>query len=133
MYTRSIDIALLVLRLAFGFALFYFHGLPKLLRMAAGNFQFGDPLGIGAPASLVLAGLAEGICTLLVMVGLFTRIASIPIIITMAVAFFIVHIGGGDAWSDAETSFLFMMGFIAIAIAGPGSYSLDERWRARMV
>ncbi|HET6243306.1 MAG TPA: DoxX family protein [Bacteroidia bacterium] len=67
------------------------HGLPKLSKLMSGDYEFADPLGIGMITSLVLASFSEAICSIFILFGAFTKIATIPPIITMAVAAFIVH------------------------------------------
>lgn len=100
------------------------HGYPKALKLLDGNMQFGDPLGIGAGLSLVLAVFAEAVCSVLIILGLGTRLATIPIIITMATAAFIVH--AEDPFGKQELPILYLLVFITILIAGPGKYSLDQ-------
>jgi putative oxidoreductase len=79
---------LLILRLSAG-GFMLTHGYPKLTRLFdGGEIKFGDPIGIGPAASLVLAVFAEFLCAILVGLGLFTRLSSIPLIITMLVAAF---------------------------------------------
>lgn len=131
MYGRNIDLGLLLLRLGVGLPMLLTHGLPKLMRILDGNFKFGDPLGIGAAPSLVLVTLAEAGCSLLIVLGLFTRLATLPLIIAMFVAAFLTH--WADGWGKMEMAFIYLMAFATLAFTGPGSYSLDERWRARMV
>ena len=48
------DWASLILRLTFGL-LMLSHGIPKMMKLMNGNMEFGDPIGIGVPASLTLA------------------------------------------------------------------------------
>ncbi|WP_337251678.1 DoxX family protein [Maribacter halichondriae] len=67
------------------------HGFPKFQKLISGNFEFGDPIGIGAAPSLFLAVIGEFICPLLIIIGFKTRWAAIPSAITMMVAAFIVH------------------------------------------
>lgn len=100
------------------------HGYPKLQKVLNGNFQFGDPLGIGPEASLILAVFAEAICGALVIIGITTRLALIPLIITMGVAFFIVH--GSDPFKTKEMAFLYLAIFLAIFFTGPGRFSADR-------
>ena len=85
-----IDLSLLLVRLAAGGFMFT-HGFGKLQKLVNGNFEFGDPIGLGPEISLGLTVFAEILCAFLVLVGLFTRLAVIPLIITMLVAVFIVH------------------------------------------
>lgn len=101
------------------------HGIPKFQKLISGNLEFGDPIGIGSTPSLFLAIIGEFICPILVIVGFKTRWSSIPTIITMAVAAFIVH--GGDPFKDKEKALLYLILFVVIALLGPGKYSIDKK------
>ncbi|MEY3369216.1 MAG: hypothetical protein RI973_2371 [Bacteroidota bacterium] len=126
--TKSTDLALLLLRLIFGGLMIINHGWKKLMKFFAdGPLEFGDPIGIGAPASLVLVTFAEVGCALLLMIGLYTRLATIPLIITMAVAGFVVHLG--DGLKEMEMALLYFFAYIALGLTGPGWYSLDAQLR----
>ena len=120
----STDTAILLLRVGAA-ALILTHGVPKLMSVFAGEMQFGDPIGIGPGPSLVLSAFAEGICGILVLLGLWTRLASIPLIINMAVAAFIYH--AADPFGTKEKAFLFLLLFIVLFLTGGGKYSLDEK------
>lgn len=124
------DTALLILRLVFGFSMIYGHGIPKILKFFGSEpIEFADPFGIGPVASLGLVIFSEVLCSFLLAIGLFTRWASIPLIITMLVAVFYVHIS--DPFAQMEKGLLFLSFYIAILISGPGWYSIDEQWRNR--
>lgn len=101
------------------------HGLPKLQKLMAGDFTFGDPIGIGAAPSLFLAVIGEFFCPLLIIIGFKTRLASIPAAITMLVAAFIAH--GADPFGKKEMALLYLVGFITIALVGPGKFSVDKK------
>lgn len=101
------------------------HGLPKLQKLVSGNFEFGDPIGIGATPSLFLTVIGEFLCPILIIIGFKTRLASIPAAITMLVAAFIAH--GGDPFGKKEMALLYLVGFITIALLGPGKYSIDRK------
>lgn len=119
---------MLILRLALGSFMIYGHGWRKLLKLLAGApYKFADPFGLGAGASLFLATFAEVACAALLIVGLFTRMATIPLIVTMLVAAFIAH--GADPFADKEMALLYLAGYVALALTGPGWYSLDAQWR----
>lgn len=118
------NLGLLVLRVGFA-ALMLTHGIPKLLQILQGDFSFGDPLGIGVAASLILTIFAEVICSSLVIIGYKTRLACIPLIITMLVAIFVVHIN--DSFMKKELGLVYLIAFTAVALIGPGRYSLDRR------
>ena len=115
---------LLVLRIAVA-GMMLTHGIPKLGKILAGNWQFGDPLGLGNELSLVLAVFAEVGCSLLLLIGLFTRFATLPLLFTMLVAFFIVH--AADPFGDKEMPLLYALVFATLFFTGPGKYSVDGR------
>jgi putative oxidoreductase len=126
--TKSTDLALLLLRLTFGGLMILNHGWRKLMKFfAEGPLEFGDPIGLGAPVSLVLVTFAEVGCALLIMIGLFTRLATIPLIVTMVVAGFVVHLG--DGLKEMEMALLYLIAFTALGLTGPGWYSLDAKLR----
>lgn len=118
------DITLLLSRLVFGGAMFYGHGLRKLRRIfGEGEITFSDPLGIGPVLSLYLAAFAECMCAALIILGLFTRLATIPLLFTMFVV--IVFVQLGNPFSDMEMPLLYFFGFLIILAFGPGRFSLD--------
>ena len=119
------DLGLLLLRIT-GAGLMLTHGVPKLGRLfAEGPIEFGDPIGIGPGPSLFLAVIAEFLCAVLVLIGFKTRWATIPVIITMAVAAFIVH--AADPFGSKEKGLLFLGIFLSILLLGPGKYSVDRK------
>lgn len=115
--------ALLVLRVGAGVCMLT-HGVPKLTRLMDGNLGFVDPFGLGEPATLMLAILAEVICAVLVILGLSTRLAAIPLAVTMFVAAFVVH--SADPFNVREIALLYLFIFIALIFLGSGKFSLDR-------
>jgi len=124
-YNLSSSIALLLIRLGFGGAMLYGHGWGKMMKLLeGGEIQFADPIGLGPTVSLALAVLAEAVCSALIILGLFTRFAAVPLIITMVVAIFFVHLD--DPFSKMEKAILYLVPFVSLYIAGPGKFSLDR-------
>lgn len=122
MKTNHTDLALLLLRIGFaGFMLT--HGIPKI-EMLSDPSQFGDPIGVGHTASLILCLIGEVVAPVLLIIGYKTKLAAIPAIITMLVAAFVVH--GKDDLATKEHALLFMIAFIVIFLAGPGKFSIDK-------
>ncbi|MDX8337754.1 DoxX family protein [Draconibacterium sp. IB214405] len=119
----SVHISLLLLRLATG-GFMLTHGIPKLQRLLAGEMRFGDPLGLGPEVSLVLAVFAEVVCSILIVLGLGTRLAVIPSIVTMAVAAFIAH--GADPFGRKELALLYLVGYVVLLLSGSGKFSVDR-------
>ncbi len=124
--TKSLktDIGLAILRI-FPSIFMLTHGWGKFNNLISGNFEFADPIGIGAAPSLFLAVVGEFVCPILIIIGLKTRWAAIPAAITMFVAAFIHH--GADPFADKEKAFLFLVVFIVIILLGPGRFSADRK------
>ncbi|HMM10710.1 MAG TPA: DoxX family protein [Bacteroidales bacterium] len=119
-----LNLWLLVFRLGVS-AMMLTHGLPKLSRLLPGQeISFPDPLGIGMWLSLFLAVFAEVICSLLIILGLATRLAAVPLVITMAVAAFMVH--ASDPFVRKELALMYLLAYITLLIAGPGKFSVDR-------
>jgi len=117
------SLAILILRVVAG-SFMLVHGLQKLEMLKANPVQFADPIGIGEPASLTLAVFAELICSAFLILGLLTRLALIPLIITMLVAVFIVH--GADGFEKQELGALYLGVYIVLIITGAGKFSVDR-------
>ncbi len=119
----STDWVSLILRLTIC-ALMLSHGYPKFQKlMAGGEIQFGDPLHIGATASLTLVVLAEFICSILLVLGLFTRLALMPLIINMLVIVLVVH--ASDPLGRKELGLIYLFAYLALFLLGSGRFSLD--------
>ena len=124
MKTNAINFGLLLFRVGLSGAMLT-HGYGKLLKVLAGDFSFGDPIGIGPTASLILCTLAEFIAPLLLIVGWKTRWFSLLAAINMLVAFIIAH--DGDPFAKKEKAFLYLIAFIFFYFSGAGKYSLDKQ------
>lgn len=117
------SIGLLVLRVVFG-GLMMTHGWGKLTNFAAtaeGFEQMGMMGGVGAG----LAIFAEFFCAMGVIVGLLYRLALIPLVVTMSVAFFMVHGAAISGEHSGEMPLLYLATFVALFIMGPGKYAVD--------
>lgn len=101
------------------------HGLPKLLGFSEKIATFSDPLGVGSATSLTLAVLGEAVCSVLLILGLGTRAAALPFLITMIVAATIVH--ADDPWARKEFALLYAVPALTLLLTGPGRFSLDAR------
>jgi putative oxidoreductase len=121
----SADLGLLLLRAWLGLTMLCNHGLDKFLGFSEMASGFPDPFGVGSQFSLALAVFGEVVCAALLTLGLFGRFAALGLTITMAVAFFLVHQGALTGERSGELAFVYLAGFVALLIAGPGSFSLD--------
>lgn len=119
---KTMSLGLLLLRVAFG-CLMMVHGIQKVMGFSTLSEGFADPIGVGSYVSLILAIGAELGCSVLLIIGLFTRLSLIPLAITMGVALFIVH--GGDEWKTKELAAVYLVAYIGLFVAGPGRFSVD--------
>lgn len=120
--SEKINYASLILRVAFGLLMIP-HGYGKLIGFAEYAPQFMSFMGLGAEISLGLAIFAEFFCSILVIIGLCTRLALIPLLVTMCVAFFLVH--GADPFANREPSLIYIVVYVSIFILNAGKLSLD--------
>jgi putative oxidoreductase len=125
----SIDAGLLILRLCC--ALMLLHGWPKFIDFKENSGDWPDPFHVGTTVSYALTVFAELFCSVFVVLGLFTRIALVPLIICLIVIVFNVH--GGDPLEDKEHGLLYLLIYLSLFLTGPGKYSLDslieKRWK----
>jgi putative oxidoreductase len=142
----ALAIGLLILRLGMGGYLLT-HGVSKLRMLLGGQFaMFGDPIGIGPVASLLLVTIAEFLGALLVIAGLGTRPAAAIVVISMAVAAFVAHgadpftmekgyilytSGAAKTWFSKQPALMFLIPFLALVFTGAGELSIDAWIRRR--
>lgn len=116
------DLARVIARVGFA-AMMLTHGFPKIGVLSNAS-EFADPLGIGGTLSLILVLIGEVIAPILVIIGFKTRLATIPTILTMLVAAFVVNFD--NPLAKKEMALLYLVGFIVIFLAGPGKYAIDK-------
>jgi putative oxidoreductase len=121
--TTLTSIGLLSLRLAIG-CLMLVHGVQKVMAFSQLSDKFPDPLGMGSQLSLISAIGAEVGCSLLLIVGLGTRLAAVPLAFTMLVALFLVH--AKDPWQAKELAAVYLSVYVSLVFTGGGVFSLDR-------
>jgi uncharacterized membrane protein YphA (DoxX/SURF4 family) len=117
---------------------FLSEGIQKFLFPAAlGAGRFAK---IGIPAPQVMApfvGVVEIGCGVLLLIGLFTRWATLPLLIDIAVALFTTKLpllakdGIWSALHEARTDLSMVFGLLFLLLAGGGSIALDAKLSAR--
>lgn len=118
------DIVLLVVRVFIGFAMLS-HGFPKLqMLLEGGNVEFFNFLGMGPKISLGLTVFAEFACSILLILGLFSRVALGFLIFTMIIAAFVVH--GSDPFEKREMSLIYLSIYLLLMVFGAGKISVDH-------
>ncbi len=119
----AVSAAMLVLRLGLGI-LMMSHGYDKLVHFSEYQDKFMNFMGLGKTLSLALVVFAEFFCSLFLILGLFTRLASIPLIIATCVMIFKAH--NGDLLGDGEPAALYLTGYLVLLFVGPGRISVDS-------
>ena len=124
----SKDFGLTLLRAIVG-VVFLAHGYQKFFVWGIGGVTGAfTQMGIPAPhISAYLAASAELFGGLALLLGLFTRLAAIPVAITMIVAILQVHLKGGFfAPQGVEYPLTLLVANIALIVAGGGAFALDN-------
>ncbi len=120
--TGSFNFGMLMLRLGLGILLLH-HGYDKLVHFNTMKDHFTNFLGMGSTLSLTLDIFAEFFCSILVILGLFSRLAVIPIAIAMSVALFSAH--HLDVFATGEKAAIYLVCAITLFFCGPGKISVD--------
>lgn len=119
----AFNTAMLVLRLGIGI-LMMAHGYDKLIHFGDLQHKFMNFMGIGTTMSLALVVFAEFFCSLFLIIGLFTRLAAIPLIIATCVMVFKAH--NGEVFGDGQTAALYLTAYLVLLFIGPGRVSVDS-------
>lgn len=121
------DFGLLALRVWLGISLFLKHGVEKIVHFSRMSAHFPDPVHLGGHTSLIIAMISDSICSLLVALGLGTRIAAFIIFMNLGVAFCLVHHYAFHT-DHGELIIAYMGGFLALIFTGAGRFSLDNKF-----
>lgn len=131
--------AAILIRLSVG-AVFASEGIQKFLfpgELAEGRFA---TIGIPAPGFFgPVAAVAETVCGVLLLAGLLTRVAAVPMVVDMVLALALTKVPilwGGSAdkpkahgfWEmahEARTDWAMLLGLVFLLVVGPGRWSLD--------
>ena len=120
----NLDAGILIFRVTISL-LMLSHGIPKLMKFFAGEpVSFASVFGLGTIASLSLIVFAEVVCSILLLFGLATRLALIPLITAMSIV--VLHIHAEDPLVVKEKALLFLLSFVILFFTGSGKYSLDN-------
>lgn len=124
--SMAADIPLLFLRLILAYG-FYNPAIMKLKDINAIGAWF-ESMNYPLPYFMAyLAGITEGLGVILLLLGLGTRLISIPLMITMLVAIFTIHLANGFAAGDNgyEIPLYYLLMLFTLFVMGPGKISLD--------
>lgn len=113
-----------IFRVGIGSLMMIQHGLDKLQHFASKAGKFADPFGVGSTTSYSMVVFAEFFCAAFIILGLFTRLAAIPLVIAMGVALFVAH--KGHFFGPGENAGIYLISFFTLLLTGPGRFSLDR-------
>ena len=130
-----VNAGLLVLRIGIGL-IFIIHGVPKLMGGVEGWTQLGSTMSIVgisfAPAFWgFMAAATEVVGGLFIILGLLHRPVAVMLVFTMIVAV-LMHVTAGDPFTVYSNALKALVVFVALAITGPGVYSVDYRFLRRI-
>lgn len=120
---QGISLAALLLRIALG-GLMIPIGFYKLSHFGQLTPSFLNFLHLGRATSLALVVFAEVFCASFIVLGLFTRLSCIPLLVVMCVVVF--YVNHGNMTGNNTNATLFLAGYLALFIMGPGKISLDK-------
>lgn len=118
----AFNVSMLLMRLVFGI-LMMTNGYDKLIGFSGMKNDFMNFMGMGSTTSLILVVFAEFFCALFLVLGLFTRLSAIPLVICMGVALFKAH--NMDILGDGSNATLYLGAYLTILLLGPGKFSVD--------
>lgn len=118
---KVVSLLILALRVFFG-VLFFTHGLDKMINFNTLSETYPSVLGFGSYMTLMVSIFCEFACSLFLIAGLMERIVLLPMIASMAVAFFDIHDG---MFPEGELSLTYLILFVVLLLTGPGRYSVD--------
>ena len=142
--------AVILIRLLVG-AIFLSEGVQKFLFTAEVGIGRFTKIGIPSPEIMApFVGIVEAVCGTLLLLGLFTRLATIPLIITMLGAILSTKIPilvGHGFWGfslrilpyygfwgmahEIRTDWSLLLGSIFLLIVGAGKWSVDSYFASR--
>ncbi|HLY70134.1 MAG TPA: DoxX family protein [Puia sp.] len=120
--TAAFNTATLFLRATFGIIMFLDHGLTKLNKFSEQQNVFPDPLHVGHRLSLILVIFSEVVCSLLLVLGLFSRLAACILFIEMAL---VIFMNFGQPVDKFELALLYGVVYFSLLLTGPGKISVD--------
>jgi putative oxidoreductase len=118
----AFNTAMLVLRLVAGIWMLH-HGYGKLTNFDGAAHDMINFMGLGQKTSTALVIFSEFFCSFFLIIGLFTRFATIPLIITMVVAMWKVH---NNNYFGEDAISLYLASYITLLLVGPGKISVDS-------
>ncbi|HZH97213.1 MAG TPA: DoxX family protein [Flavisolibacter sp.] len=120
---NSFNIVMLLFRIALSLELIVVHGFKKVGLNVAAAEKIPNPLQLNEALNYTFAVSANLVFPVFVILGLFTRIAILPILAVTVTGYFAVH------WNDPlpvkDMPFMYSLSYLLVLVLGPGRYSID--------
>lgn len=120
---NAFNFAMLIQRVVTGLMLLIAHGLLKISNFSEMSGTFFDPLHIGHRSSLVLCIFSEVFCSMLLVLGLFTRLAALVIVLELSILVFMYH--RGQPIKNLDLGIMYLTSAFSVLLLGPGRVSVD--------
>lgn len=118
----AFNVAMLVLKSGLGIVMLP-HGYQKLVHFAEYRTKFFNLFSMGSTLSLSLAIFAELVCSIFLILGLFTRTAALVLALFTSVIIFKVN--NGTILGKSEFELTLLLGFFTLLLVGGGKYSVE--------
>jgi putative oxidoreductase len=122
---HQVSVGLLFLRVIGGGLLISGRSFTWSSMLDTNRFLESARFGFGGEISFFLTLFSEALCTVLVMLGIFTRFTTVPPLVAMVVS--ALALPGGTAWGTRELYLLYALPFFVLSFTGAGDYSVDGR------
>lgn len=122
--TQLNNVALLVFRIAISVELIYAHGLKKIGIGTATAEVVPNPLGFSETFNQAFATTANLVMPLFIILGLMTRLATLPILAVTLTGYFVLHFN--DPILVKDVPLVYSLCFMLICFTGAGKYSVDH-------
>ncbi|MDP5199081.1 DoxX family protein [Flavobacterium sp. DG2-3] len=122
--TQLNNVALLFFRIAISAELIYAHGLKKVGVGTAMAEVVPNPLGLSEAFNQAFATTANLVMPLFIILGLMTRLATLPILAVTLTGYFVLHFN--DPILVKDVPLVYSLCFLLIGFTGAGKYSMDH-------
>lgn len=121
---KIVHLSLLVFRIAISVELMAVHGLKKIGIGVEAAEQVPNPFGLPGEINQALAIASNLVFPVLVIFGLLTRLAILPVLAVTLSGYFVIH--WHDSLWEKDMPFMYSIAFLLLGVLGPGKYSMDD-------
>jgi putative oxidoreductase len=120
---KTANLVLLGFRVLLSAEMIAVHGIKKIVNWDSELLHLPNPLGLDATLNLLVAAAANLVMPVLVMFGLCTRLAVLPMLSVTLMGYFVVH--AHDSLAVRDMPFMYSLCELLLFFLGGGKYALD--------